>query len=174
MEEYFYRPALGEFAPAPEKSQVNLHVREKPYFDKFGRSFMRTIYVMRIKDFDTSALSRFFHSKIQAIHSAPVNPKKPAHYSRFNFFKESCTTIIRDGLRQAGFPGIKGILPLKLFMSASTNVLKEQKKGRLKVEFHTLPQLKVKEAPHSAPPRNAGGCGRRFAPSRRAGEHDRK
>ncbi len=151
LEEYFYRPALGEFAPAPNRSRVNLHDKEKPYYDKFGRNFMRTIQVIRAEYFDTAALSTFFHNKIRAIHSAPVNPKKPGKYAGFKIFTESCTTIIRDGLRQIGFSGIRGLLPRGLFKNAAASLLKEQKKGHLKVEFYTLPQLKVKEAPYSAP-----------------------
>jgi hypothetical protein len=174
LEEYFYRPALGEFAPAPGKSRVSLHDKEKPYYDKFGRSFMRTIHVMRVEDFDTASLSMFFHKKIHAVHSTPVNPKKQGEYARFSFFKESCTTIIRDGLRQAGFPGIRGILPRSLFNSAAANLLKEQKKGRLKVEFYRLPQLKVKEAPRSAPAYGVGSRRRPSGPSRRTAVSDKK
>jgi glycerophosphoryl diester phosphodiesterase len=158
LEEYFYRPALGEFAPAPMPNdrRVNLHDKKKPYYDKFGRNFMRTIHVIRVENLDTAALSTFFHNKVRAIHSTPVNPKKPGQYTGFKIFNESCTSIIRDGLRRIGFPGIKGMLPRDLFISAATNLLKEQKKGHLKITFHSKPQLKVKEAPNSAltPPFN--------------------
>lgn len=151
LEEYYYRPALGEFAPAPGKSRMDLQNSEKPYYDKFGRSFMRTIHVIRVEGLDTSPLSEFYHNKIHHILTAPVNPKNPDKYAGFNLINESCTTIIRNGLRQAGFPHIRGVFPRDMFISAAVNLLREQKKGRLKVDFYIKPQLKVKEAPYSAP-----------------------
>ncbi len=47
-EDYFYRPALGEFAPHPVSGKADLDDPEKPYYDKFGRRFMRTVHVLRI------------------------------------------------------------------------------------------------------------------------------
>lgn len=158
LEEYLYRPALGEFAPAPGKKRTKLDDKKEPYFDKFGRLFMRTVHVIRVEGLATGILSNFFHDKMRQVHAAPVNPKRPASSARFHFLKETCTTIIRDGLRRTGFAAVKGVTPRDLFISAAFNFSREQERGLLKVTFYTMPQLEVKEAPGSAatPPLNPG------------------
>lgn len=163
-EEYFYRPALGEFAPAPGKSRVDLRNKEKPYYDRFGRLFMRTIHALRVEWPDSPAqrsnreaklflekLANYFHHKLQQVHAAPRHPRKPEQYRDFNFFTESCTTIIRDGLRQAGFPSIRGILPRDMFVNAAHHFLQEQKKRNYRATLYMMPQLKTTETPYSKP-----------------------
>ncbi len=106
--EYFYRPALGEFAPSPITGRFNTKDKDKPYYDKFGRNFMRTIHVVRVEGADTIRLSRILHNEIDIIRSAPVNPEKPEKYPGFKIFSRSCATIIRDSLREIGFKKIYG------------------------------------------------------------------
>jgi hypothetical protein len=172
-EEYFYRPALGEFAPAPGKSRVDFINKEKPYYDRFGRLFMRTIHALRVEWPDSPALrpgndakpileklANFFRRKVQQVHAAPRVPRKPEEYRDFNFFKESCATIIGDGLRQTGFSGIRGILPRDMFVNAAHHFLQEQKKGSFRVMLYKIPQLKVAEAPYSKPTPVLNPCNR--------------
>ena len=45
IEEYFYRPAMGEFAPSPNTGSFEILDDGTAYYDKFGRNFMRTIHV---------------------------------------------------------------------------------------------------------------------------------
>ncbi len=142
-EEYFYRPALGPFAPAnptgPGKQRVNLLDKERPYYDKFGRLFMRSVHVLRVEgqkpfwEKTTDQLATLYHQKIKHILETPVQPDKPDVYTDFRLFRESCTTIIRDGLRLVGFRGIKGILPRDLFTSVAAYFLQQEQQGGLKV-----------------------------------------
>ena len=148
-EEYFYRPALGEFAPHPELGVFNVDDPERPYYDKFGRLFMRTIHVLRIEGIDTERLLRIYHDVLEMIHSTPVNPKRPEKYPGFNIFTKSCTTIIRDGLREYGFGGIGGIFPRDLFVNIAFRLLGEKRKD-IEVKLFRMKQLKVPEAPYSA------------------------
>ncbi|MFH1414754.1 MAG: hypothetical protein ABIH89_01540 [Elusimicrobiota bacterium] len=147
--EYFYRPALGEFAPHPDTMLFNIDDKEKPYYNKFGRQFMRTIHVLHIKGLDTVRLSDIYHNELKVIHSTPVNPKRPEKYRSTNVFTRNCATIIRDGLRKCGFPGISGIFPRDLFISAASSFLEAGKKGAVKAGMLRLRQLKVPEALYS-------------------------
>ena len=151
-EEYFYRPAMGEFAPHPVSGRANLDDPQKPYYDKFGRLFMRTIHVLRITGLDTQKLSQIFHDELEIIHNAPPDPKKPGHYINFNIFTNSCSTIIRDGFQKLGFRKIRGIFPRDLFVNVAYHFLKQTEYPRIKASRFTLNQLHVPEAAPSAMP----------------------
>ncbi len=145
-EEYFYRPALGEFAPDPKTGLYNIEDQEKPYYDKFGRLFMRNIHVLRIFGMNTYLLSKIFHEEMEAILSTPAVPGKPEEYRDFNFFTRSCSTIIRDGLRKYGLKKIGGITPKDLFIHVTYLF---SRTGGVSVDIYRVNQLKVPEAPYS-------------------------
>jgi len=148
-EEYFYRPALGEFAPSPNNGRFEILPNGQAYYDKFGRSFMRSIHVLRVEGIDVQRLANIFQNELERIFAAPVNPNKPEKYSEFNFFNRSCTTIIRDGLIKYGFTGIKGVLPRDFFVNAASRLLVLEREQPIKVRLFIMPQLKVPEAPYS-------------------------
>lgn len=148
-EEYFYRPALGEFSPHPEKKCFNTEDLSHPYYDKFGRNFMRTIHVARIVGVDTKRLSEYYKEQLRIIHATISNPVKPEKYSDFNFITRSCTTIIRDGLNEIGFSKLKGIFPRDMFISAIWDFLNHHKAGTIKMTLRVMKQLKVEEAEYS-------------------------
>ena len=150
LEEYFYRPALGEFAPSPNSGMFEILPDGTAYYDKFGRNFMRTIHVTRIMGIDVARLSEIFHRQLEIIHNAPVNPEKPEKYKDFNFFNRSCSTIIRDGLIEYGFSGIRGFLPRDMFVSATNAILKSSRNDGIAVKRFIMPQLLVAEAAPSA------------------------
>ena len=56
IEEYFYRPALGEFAPSPNTGLFEILDDGTAYYDKFGRNFMRTIHVLRVEGINGSQM----------------------------------------------------------------------------------------------------------------------
>jgi hypothetical protein len=149
-EEYFYRPALGEFAPHPETGRFDAGNADRPYYDKFGRLFMRTVHVLRIEGLKTGRLAAIYHNTLETIHSAPPDPKRPGKYKDFNILTRNCTTMIRDGLRQYGFSRIRGILPRELFISAAYHFRKLEEAGVLEMKLIKMKQLKVPEAPYSA------------------------
>jgi len=149
-EEYFYRPALGEFGPDPVNGGYNTEDIKRPFLDKFGRLFMRSIHVLRITDIKTKNLSDYFHNELKIIQNTPEDIKDPEKYRDFNIFGRSCSTIIRDGLNEAGFSGIKGIFPRDLFISAANNLTDMNKTGGETVSLFKLKQLKVPEAPYSS------------------------
>ncbi len=76
-EEYFFRPALGEFAPHPETGIYDDTDPQRPYLDKFGRQFMRTIHVLRIEGLDHERFLEYCKNQLEIIHATPVNPDKP-------------------------------------------------------------------------------------------------
>ena len=84
-EEYFYRPALGEFAPSPTTGRFALNENGRNYFDKFGRIFMRTIHVLRVEGIDEASLSNIFNEELKVIHNTEPHPKSPEKYKDFNF-----------------------------------------------------------------------------------------
>jgi hypothetical protein len=88
-EEYFYRPALGQFAPDPKSGRFNIDDPERPYFDKFGRSFMRTIHVAHIEGIGTESISSYYKEQLRIIHSTPPDPENPEKYRDFNFSPEA-------------------------------------------------------------------------------------
>ncbi|MEE9190405.1 MAG: hypothetical protein V3U16_06505 [Candidatus Neomarinimicrobiota bacterium] len=149
IEEYFYRPALGEFAPSPDTGKYEIREDGRVFYDKFGRNFMRTIHVVRVEGLDTTVLMEILLDELRQIREAPLNIKDPEKYSEFNFFTRSCVTIIRDSLNRYGFDTIKGIFPKDLFISAAFLF---QKKTEYNVRVFRMPQLLVPEAPPSAEP----------------------
>jgi hypothetical protein len=149
-EEYFFRPALGEFAPDPETGRDGGADPGKPYHDKFGRLFMRTIHVLRIDGLDVPELSRFLHEQLDIVRSAPPNRRRPGYYADFNPFTRNCATLIRDGFRHVGFTDIKGIFPRDLFVNMAYFFLRKNRDLSRRVSLRILRQLKVPEAAASA------------------------
>ncbi len=147
--EYFYRPALGPFSPAPGGG-FDTSNPGRPYLDKFGRNFMRTIHVLRVTGRDTDSLARYLHHELRAIHDTPVDPRRPDKYADFGVISRNCSTIIRDALRDWGFASIKGILPRDMFTCAAWAFHREARHGRISLTSYTMPQLQVPEAPSSA------------------------
>ncbi len=141
--EYFYRPALGEFAPSPRTGRMEIPDDGQPFFDKFGRNFMRTIHVVRIRGLDPAVLLDILMEQLHTIHNAPKDPENPAKYCDFNFFSRNCATIIRDSLNRFGYDRIKGIFPRDLFINAAHFF---QNKSGLNVKIFKMPQLLVSEA----------------------------
>ena len=148
-EEYFYRPALGEFAPHPVTGRFNVQDKAKPYFDKFGRNFMRTIHVLRVEGVDTARLSGYLKNVLAEILRSP-DPKRPEKYRDFSLFSRSCVTIIRDGLRYCGFKDLSGIFPRDFFINAAHHLLRLNGRDTMRVSLYRMPQLKVPESPYSA------------------------
>jgi hypothetical protein len=148
-EEYYYRPPLGEFAPNPKTGLYDAGETGRPYYDKFGRLFMRTVHVLRIEGLETNRLSRIYHHELEKVHAAPKNPRKPEEYTGFNIFTRSCTTIIRDGLRKCGFTKVRGILPRDFFACAAYYFHTLEETGTVETKILKLKQLKVPEAPYS-------------------------
>lgn len=151
-EEYLYRPALGEFAPDPETGGHSIADPSRPYYDKFGRRFMRTVHVLRMTGMDVNRVGGIFNDELQRILSTSPDPKKPGIYRDFNMLTRNCTTIIRDGLRRAGLAGVRGVLPRDLFVSAASACAA----GGIHASVFRLPQLLVEEAAPSvlSPPLN--------------------
>jgi hypothetical protein len=151
-EEYLYRPALGEFAPHPVLGRYHVDENGKAYYDKFGRLFMRSVHVLEVEGLPADRLSRYYHNELACILNTPCNPRNPEEYPDFNLFTRNCTTIIRDGLREAGFPMIRGIFPRDLFVSAAHHLLKGERAASLKTRLFKMKQLEVPEAPESGVP----------------------
>ncbi|HPD57797.1 MAG TPA: hypothetical protein P5294_07325 [Smithellaceae bacterium] len=151
-EDYFFRPALGEFAPHPVSGRYNVDNPQKPYYDKFGRLFMRTIHVLKITGLDTKILARIFHGQLEAIRNTPPDPKDPQKYRDFNILTNSCSTIIRNGFKKYGFKNITGMFPRDIFVNVCYYFLVQEKDKRIKAARRTLPQLMVDEAAPSVLP----------------------
>src|SRR4030042_1053402 len=150
IEEYFYRPALGEFAPSPLTGRFNIENRSRPCYDKFGRIFMRNIHVLHVEGIDTESLMNIYSGELDLIRNTPRDPRNPEIYRDFNFLRRSCSTIIRDGLRAIGYKKIVGFAPRDLFVSAARCFLAERKKRSIRARGFITKQLKVEEAPYSA------------------------
>lgn len=148
-EEYFYRPALGEFAPHPVTGLFNIDDKNRVYYDKFGRNFMRNIHVLRLEGVDTGRLSAYYKNSLDEIINNP-DPKHPEKYGNFSVFTNSCVTIIRDGLRSIGFKNLRGIFPRDFFIDAAYHLLKLNGIEGIRASIFMMPQLKVPEAPYSA------------------------
>lgn len=146
-EEFFFRPALGEFAPSPINGKYEILEDGTAYYDKFGRNFMRTIHVLRIEGIDVKKLGDIYKHQLHLIKTTPPDPKSPDEYPEFNMFTRSCSTIIRDGLKEYGFNNIKGMFPRDLFVSAAYQLKKEP---TIKSTIFEMPQLIVPEADKSA------------------------
>lgn len=155
LEEYFFRPALGPFAPHPVAGK---HLNEPEpgqpvYYDNFGRLFMRTIHVLRVQgaSLETRALSGILSKELEDIRKAPRDPEAPNIYRGFHFYKRNCSTIIRDGLKEIGFKRLKGIAPRDFFTDAAFFFFKNAAEMALDVTYRKRRQLKVPEAPYSVP-----------------------
>ncbi|PJE73968.1 MAG: hypothetical protein COV02_00220 [Candidatus Terrybacteria bacterium CG10_big_fil_rev_8_21_14_0_10_41_10] len=149
-EEYFYRPALGEFSPGLSGGQ-DFSNPKLPHYDKFGRRFMRSIHVVRIEGegLDAAFLKDVFNKKLNKIYNTPVDPARPDFYRDFNFRKNSCATIIRDGLREGGFADASGFCPRDFFVSCAKSFRRIARERNLSVSLRLMSQLKVPEAPPS-------------------------
>ena len=147
-EEYFYRPALGEFAPSPNTGKQEISVNGKSYFDKFGRNFMRGVHVLHIEGIDTNKLYKILKNELDIIHNTPPTHEEPENYPDFHAIKRSCTSIVRNGLREYGFKKVKGVIPRDFFVNAAYNLKKEK---ILKVKVYKMPQLVVPDCPKSKP-----------------------
>lgn len=151
-EDYFFRPALGEFAPHPVLGRYNVDDPQRPYYDKFGRLFMRTIHVLKITGLDAKKLSQIFHEQLETIKNTPPDPKNSEKYKDFNILTNSCSTIIREGFNKYGFKNIAGMFPRDIFVNASYYFLRQVKDKRIEASRRILPQLMVSEAAPSAMP----------------------
>jgi hypothetical protein len=148
-EEYFYRPPLGEFAPHPKTGLYADGSGGRPYYDKFGRLFMRTVHVLRIEDLETERLLRFYYRELKKTKNGPIDPNRPDIYTGFNVLTRNCTTIIRDGLRKCGFRKVKGIVPKDFFVCATHCFRRLEEMGAVRTKTFKLGQLKVPEATYS-------------------------
>ncbi|MCX6875505.1 MAG: hypothetical protein NTW21_17110 [Verrucomicrobia bacterium] len=148
-EEYLHRPAMGEFAPDPLTGRANVSRSGRPYYDRFGRVFMRTIHVLRIEGLEMGRLAAIFRRELATIRGTPVDPQRPEKYRDFHHLRRNCATIIRDGLQEYGFPSIRGCLPRDLFVNAAYCFMVTKKNPGLQAELYKKAQLKVKEAPFS-------------------------
>jgi len=146
-EEYFYRPALGEFAPSPFTGKTDLTDPEHPYFDKFGRSFMRTIHVLRVEGIDSGRLDAILREKLEHILHLTPDPERPGENPEFHWRRNNCTTNIADALKESGLDRVTGSFPRDLFVSAAYACIRTYGKGRVKI--YRRPQLVVDEAPLS-------------------------
>ena len=145
-EEYFYRPALGEFAPSPNNGLFEILEDGRVFYDKFGRNFMRTIHRIRIFGLDTEKMMAALTQSLDIILNTPPNPKEPEKYKDFSIVSNNCATIIRDVFNQCGFPQIKGRFPRDLFVNTTYHLFCHPE---LDVQYAKLPQLLVPEAPMS-------------------------
>lgn len=146
-EEYFYRPALGEFAPSPESGRFELREDGRAYLDKFGRRFMRTIHALRVFGIDTQSMAEIFDGIMGRVRDTPPRVDRPEKWRDFHPVSRNCTTLIRDGLNVYGFEEVQGRFPRDLFVNAAYHLLR---RSDVRVEILTLHQLKVAEAPYSA------------------------
>lgn len=146
-EEYFYRPALGEFAPSPTHGRYERRSDGRSYLDKFGRRFMRTIHAIRVLDIDAARMSAIFEGIMDRIHGTPQREDQPEKWRDFHPLTRNCTTLVRDGLNAYGFAGIQGRFPRDLFVNAAYHL---SRRSDVRIEIWNLPQLKVAEAPYSA------------------------
>lgn len=137
-EEYFYRPALGDFAPKDDTV-------------KFGRRFARSIHILRIEseNLDIESLQKIFKKKLDNIHNTLDDPKRPGYYKDFSFYSNSCVTMVRDCLKEGGFADVSGFLSRDFFVSCAKSFRKMAKKHNLSVSLRIMPQLMILEAPPS-------------------------
>jgi hypothetical protein len=139
--QFFYRPAMGEFAAHPGTRGFNVADPDRPYYEKFGRRFMRSIHVLHIRGLDTARLAGLLSDEIRIIHETPPDPRRPHKYRDFHAIDRSCTSLIRDALREAGLSGASGIIPRELFLNVAYQAMRPD----------NLEQLKVPERPFSRP-----------------------
>jgi len=151
VEEFLYRPALGEFAPHPERGGFSVEEPNRPYHSTFGRRFMRSVHELHIRGLDSATLMAHFRAELAAIHATPPDPHRPEKYRDFSFWRRSCATIVRDGLRRAGLSGVQGVLPRDVYLSAAHRLAQAQRRGEVSLRMRKLMQLEVPEAPPSKP-----------------------
>tara|TARA_B100000003_G_C10927112_1_gene369630 strand:- start:1723 stop:2574 length:852 start_codon:yes stop_codon:yes gene_type:complete len=145
-EEYFYRPAIGEFAPSPNNKNFEILDNGQVFYDKFGRNFMRSIHRIRVIGIDTDWMMSELKQKLHLIINTSPHSSNLEKYRDFNFFSNNCATIIRDVFNNIGYKKIKGNFPRELFISAAYHL---SRANGLKLQYSILPQLKVPEAPFS-------------------------
>ena len=145
-EEYFYRPALGEFAPSPNNGVFEILEDGRAFYDKFGRNFMRTIHRIRVFGLNTEKMIAILKQSLANILNTPPNPKNPEKYRDFSMVSNNCATVIRDAFNECGFPEITGRFPRDLFVNATYHLFHHPE---LDVQYIKLPQLTVAEAPKS-------------------------
>ena len=145
-EEYFYRPALGEFAPSPNNGLFEILEDGRAFYDKFGRNFMRTIHRIRVFGLDTEKMMAILKQSLANILNTPPNPKNPEKYRDFSMVSNNCATVIRDAFNACGFPEIAGRFPRDLFVNATYHLIRHPD---LDIQYTKLPQLFVMEAPMS-------------------------
>ena len=145
-EEYFYRPALGEFAPSPNNGLFEILEGGRAFYDKFGRNFMRTIHRIRVFGLNTEKMIAILKQSLANILNTPPNLKNPEKYRDFSMVSNNCATVIRDAFNECGFPEITGRFPRDLFVNATYHLFHHPE---LDVQYTKLPQLTVAEAPKS-------------------------
>ena len=143
LEEFLYRPSLGEFAPHPETGTFNVDDAKRPYYDKFGRLFMRSVHALVIEGLDTDVALGVLQREMDAVLATPIDSQQPDKYRDFSFLRRSCVTIVRDCLKQIGLPHVQGVIPRDLFVSTANHAFAEHRSGRLDVSVHVLEQLKI-------------------------------
>ncbi len=142
-EEYFYRPALGEFAPSPNNGVFEILEDGRIFYDKFGRNFMRTIHRIRVFGLETEQFMSELNQSLETILNTPPHPKDPEKYRDFSIHSNNCATVIRDAFKRCGFPKVSGRFPRDLFISAAHALFKD---NGLNTTYTVLPQLHVPEA----------------------------
>jgi hypothetical protein len=149
LEEFLYRPCLGEFAPHPITGTFNVDDPTRPYYDKFGRLFMRSVHALVIEGLDTDVAFDVLQRKMDAVLATPIDPQQPEKYRDFSFLRQSCVTIVRDCLKQIGLPHVQGVIPRDMFVCAANRAFAEHRKGRLDVTVKVLDQLKIDDRSYS-------------------------
>ncbi len=148
-DEFFYRPALGEFSGHPDNLSFNVDDPKRPFYDKFGRRFMRTIHALRIEGLETERLTNKLRTELRTIHETPADLSRPYKNRHFHYIHRSCTSIVRDALRDSGLQEVSGIVPRELFLSSAYHVTRSHQSSFLKVQARLMGQLKVPEQPYS-------------------------
>ncbi|MCL5435583.1 MAG: hypothetical protein M1275_00690 [Patescibacteria group bacterium] len=148
-EEYFFRPALGEFAPGPN-GKYDISDPQRPYYDKFGRRFMRAVWKLRITGISNAAwLLEHFRARLKKIKTQILKPQFPDINRYFNLFSHNCITELHAGLTAWGLKNLNRWFPLDFFFSSKREFSKLAQKQNLQILVEKLPQLKVPEAPFS-------------------------
>jgi hypothetical protein len=150
-EEFLYRPAMGEFAAHPDTQSFNVADPNRPYFENFGRRFMRSIHALHIQGLDTARLTELLCLEIRIIGEKTPYPRRPHKYRDFHVIRRSCTSLIRDALREAGLREVSGILPRELFLNVAYQATRPDIRHSISVRASRLEQLKVPERPYSRP-----------------------
>ena len=145
-EDFFFRPALGEFAPSPYNGLCENLEEDRVFYDKFRRNFMRTIHQISIFGLDTEKMMATLKQSLDIILNTTPDPKEPDKYKDFSIVSNNCATIIRDVFNQCGSPEIKGRFPRDLFVNTSYNLFGHPE---VDLKYEKLPQLIVPEAPMS-------------------------